>query len=557
MLPRIRSGLLALVISTFVGFTLAATVTVDDADSGITYSSGWNVGNTCAECLAQPDKPSTHGGTWHDSTRGENSTENFFEYSFQGTSLNIYGILVNIVIREYLFTTNVDLTITLDGQSSTYVHAPADTNSYAYQSLVFSKSGLSNTAHAVRVTLNPSSAFLFDYLEYTTADATSTTAGTSTTSSSQTSGTSSGLTTTASTISSGSSRTSSSPSSSLSAVGSVSISTDSSGAIHTVDTSVSAANAASSSAPPLSMILGIVGGIVGLLLLAILLLIFLLCRKRRNSQNMGPLPSTTTSEHVSDPLMLAGGPSAYPHTFGHSTNEFSQANLNGGTPFASSHNLTSPGGASDSALASAVAATMNSKQRRMQQEQAFLPAQHLSPHRLDAPAWVTGGGGGGGGGDDRTAYSEGSGIQQSVYGGMDGVSSHTGPMTATSGSTDYNYDTSSSSPMSRRPGAGGMGVAPGVGGRAAPWNTGLYAHGVPAPVSLVAPMPVPLGVPLGHGQSDDDGSRSRSAASGVTRPPTAPPPYIRSPPPLNAPMGGEHDLHRRLGSVSEYGDEKR
>src|SRR5438105_1436933 len=77
-----------------------------------------------------------------------------------GTSLTVYGILINIVRTEYLFTANTDLTLNLDGDTSTYTHSPANTESYQYKVPVFSKQGLSDTTHTARVTLNPSSAFL-------------------------------------------------------------------------------------------------------------------------------------------------------------------------------------------------------------------------------------------------------------------------------------------------------------------------------------------------------------------------------------------------------------
>jgi len=72
----------------------------------------------------------------------------------------VYGILIDIVETAYLFTTNVDLTLVIDGQTSTYTYTPVSRNSYQYQVPVFAQQGLSNTAHTMRVTLNPSSAFL-------------------------------------------------------------------------------------------------------------------------------------------------------------------------------------------------------------------------------------------------------------------------------------------------------------------------------------------------------------------------------------------------------------
>jgi hypothetical protein len=98
------------------------------------------------------------------------------------------------------------------------------------------------------------------------------------------------------------------------------------------------------------------------------------------------------------------------------------------------------------------------------------------------------------------------------------VFSHTGAMSTSSGDTDH-YELSDSSLLNRS-------TAPGVGGRDAPWNMASYPRGIVAPVQPVAPVPVRLGDPLSSGHDGSD--RSGSAVSGVTRLPTAPPPYTPS-----------------------------
>jgi hypothetical protein len=77
-----------------------------------------------------------------------------------GTSLYIYGIIIDIVQTTFLFTTNDDLTLTVDSQNYTFQHQPLDTNSYEYNYNVFAVHNLSDTSHAMRVSLNPNSVFL-------------------------------------------------------------------------------------------------------------------------------------------------------------------------------------------------------------------------------------------------------------------------------------------------------------------------------------------------------------------------------------------------------------
>jgi phosphatidylserine/phosphatidylglycerophosphate/cardiolipin synthase-like enzyme len=57
----------ALILS-FAGTRLdAKSVIVDDADTTkITYSSGWNIGNDCSKCSANPIKSQAFEETWHE-----------------------------------------------------------------------------------------------------------------------------------------------------------------------------------------------------------------------------------------------------------------------------------------------------------------------------------------------------------------------------------------------------------------------------------------------------------------------------------------------------------
>jgi hypothetical protein len=75
--------------------------------------------------------------------------------------VTVYGILPDVIVAlPLIFTANVDLTLNIDGETSGYTYTPVNRDTYQYQVPVFSKQGLSNTAHTMNVTLNPSSAFL-------------------------------------------------------------------------------------------------------------------------------------------------------------------------------------------------------------------------------------------------------------------------------------------------------------------------------------------------------------------------------------------------------------
>ena len=68
LILSLRFGFLALLLVCTVGVQAGTkSIIVDDADTDlISYSKGWNIGNQCAGCAAQPDKSKAQDGTWHE-----------------------------------------------------------------------------------------------------------------------------------------------------------------------------------------------------------------------------------------------------------------------------------------------------------------------------------------------------------------------------------------------------------------------------------------------------------------------------------------------------------
>ncbi|PVF98290.1 hypothetical protein CPB86DRAFT_873475 [Serendipita vermifera] len=177
----------------------AGTVTVDDADSAISYSGAWQNGNGCSSCWAHPDAGQAHGGTWHDAGFSA-TTDRAFEFTFRGTQMNIYGIIADFSDTQTQpnvpgFTTYIDGTST-----GNIVRTPSRSNTYQYNVAMAQITGLSDSTHTLRIEVMAGRTFLFDYLEYTTVDAapsntaSSTSTDTSTTSGLTTSGTQSSST---------------------------------------------------------------------------------------------------------------------------------------------------------------------------------------------------------------------------------------------------------------------------------------------------------------------------------------------------------------------------
>ncbi|KAG8847393.1 hypothetical protein FRB91_011818 [Serendipita sp. 411] len=278
----VRIWTLFVALASIIGRAYGANITVDDADPKIIYSSGWSIGNTCTACVAQPDKALTYGATWHDTTRDRNTTVKSVEYSFEGTAIYVYGIIINIVRTDSVFTTNNNLSLWIDGHlASVYQHQPLNTNSYEYDVPVFALSGLSPSTHLARVDLEESSVFLFDYLIYSTPEATST----------------------SSPVASPNTRS----------VSSATSRSTSNGANSGNDAGVSSAsNETSSSSPNVAAIVGAVFGVAAFLILLGIFLFLLKKRKKDGRQMTGQSPKTAYPQSLYAPTFYeAGAPTGY------------------------------------------------------------------------------------------------------------------------------------------------------------------------------------------------------------------------------------------------------
>ncbi|KAG8831869.1 hypothetical protein FRC17_002445 [Serendipita sp. 399] len=204
------------------------------------------------------------------------------------TDVYVYGIIADIVTTGYVFTTNVDATLSIDNNLvATFKHDPQNRASYSYRQPMFSVHGLSASSHVVRLDLQPSSLFIFDYLIYTTPDLTLSPGFPSTATSSSSSSSS-----TTSPTSSSTSRSSISGSSGLSTLGLLSL-TGESEARGTIASSQQTETPSNSNTSSRTMstgaLIGIIVGAVGLLLI-LGLLIYLLCTQRRRNERRDAAP---------------------------------------------------------------------------------------------------------------------------------------------------------------------------------------------------------------------------------------------------------------------------
>nr|GAT53599.1 predicted protein [Mycena chlorophos] len=129
----------------------------------------------CSGCIYHPDASDAFDQTWHDSSQID-STPSTVTFSFTGTSVTIYCILVN----QQSSATSIgptSLVLSIDGASAgTYQHSPDGSEAFTYNVPVFNVPGLSNTEHSVVLSTNAvDSILLFDYASYEFDDGTSTT----------------------------------------------------------------------------------------------------------------------------------------------------------------------------------------------------------------------------------------------------------------------------------------------------------------------------------------------------------------------------------------------
>ncbi|TFK49512.1 hypothetical protein OE88DRAFT_346915 [Heliocybe sulcata] len=144
---------------------------IDDNDGTPLYTDGsvdkWQAGQTCSACFAQPDETMTFQGTWHDGTyHYANEDPLSVSFQFEGTSLDVYCIIVNSVS----YTTAMAVNFTLDGASAgNFAHSPNPSSPlYQYNVSVFSVSSIPSGSHQFKMTTsgNQDSLILFDYATY-------------------------------------------------------------------------------------------------------------------------------------------------------------------------------------------------------------------------------------------------------------------------------------------------------------------------------------------------------------------------------------------------------
>ncbi|KAF7308249.1 hypothetical protein HMN09_00672800 [Mycena chlorophos] len=261
----------------------------------------------CSGCIYHPDASDAFDQTWHDSSQID-STPSTVTFSFTGTSVTIYCILVN----QQSSATSIgptSLVLSIDGASAgTYQHSPNGSEAFTYNFPVFNVPGLSNTEHSVVLSTNAvDSILLFDYASYEFDDGTSTTTTSSAVTETQTD------TVVTTTTAQGSAGSSSSSSASLSTPGTAGSHSSSTPAGSSTGTSASptsgsnvnagspanvapsssgSASASASAAAELTASASsksshtgvIVGVLVALIVILVAILALVLCRRRRARQ---------------------------------------------------------------------------------------------------------------------------------------------------------------------------------------------------------------------------------------------------------------------------------
>jgi hypothetical protein len=185
--PRMRgsTNFMLLLLSLLFTLTLAANVTVDDANPLWKYSSapdstGWGVIDPRHECsfcleLEQPDPTKVYNHIWHD-TDQSNSTS----LVFTGVALTVYVICPGPLDDGSVYVTNY--TFTLDGAAAG-THSGPGCAALTYNYPIFTKSGLSPGSHNFTIanapspasSLIPRSDLLLDYAVYDDGGLTSST----------------------------------------------------------------------------------------------------------------------------------------------------------------------------------------------------------------------------------------------------------------------------------------------------------------------------------------------------------------------------------------------
>ncbi|KAJ8474394.1 hypothetical protein ONZ45_g15966 [Pleurotus djamor] len=130
---------------------------------------GWAQGSGCPGCLQLDDKNRAIRGTWHDSTHHPNDPTRSITFNFNGSAIYVYCIIANKykegvdTLASYTFTIDGDLVGRFD-------HAPEDTPTFYYNSLVYHNSSIPPGPHTfsfIADSQENTTLILFDYAQYT------------------------------------------------------------------------------------------------------------------------------------------------------------------------------------------------------------------------------------------------------------------------------------------------------------------------------------------------------------------------------------------------------
>ncbi|KAI0714736.1 hypothetical protein C8Q76DRAFT_727901 [Earliella scabrosa] len=331
----------ALVLAPSLATVAAVDHFIDDQSgdsatgTSVTYfpADGWSQGVGCNACSIRPDASEAQGGTWHDTTYSVgDSNRRWLEVTFTGTSVQVFNILYDRIIPDQVTATN--LQFFLDGEedvSRAFSHSPSGEDAFEYNARVYSRSGLDNTQHTLRVQADTDtgSLILFDYIQYTVPDSlpappppsssstpttpsptTSPTSNVTVRSSANSAGTETRLTTVTETQSATftETQTRSTPStldhgttspiihaSSLAANSSLSSSSESQTQTTTAVPASSTSSSPTAAAAPVGLIAGVTGGGVGILLL-IVIAVSVVRRRARSTPEVVPYMEKPTTD---------------------------------------------------------------------------------------------------------------------------------------------------------------------------------------------------------------------------------------------------------------------
>ncbi|KAI0673887.1 hypothetical protein C8Q78DRAFT_658331 [Trametes maxima] len=159
----------------------ARNVTVDDNDQSIDYSppNAWSTTYPCNNstniCNISLDKTQLREGTWHGTAYTPGQTAPSWSFTFSGTAVYVYGVVLKHPPPGGTFTLSTKLQVNLDGASSTPYNYNGNWHLssgpvYQYNALVYQTTGLPSGSHTLVITPSngDSSIILLDYIVYTT-----------------------------------------------------------------------------------------------------------------------------------------------------------------------------------------------------------------------------------------------------------------------------------------------------------------------------------------------------------------------------------------------------